>query len=34
MTSGAVLDKVTEAVRDKGWPFEIFATNLTKEQEQ
>lgn len=33
MTSGAVVDKVSEAVKDKGWKFEIISTNLTKEQE-
>ena len=31
LTSGAVLDKVTEAV--KGQPFEIVSTNLSQEEE-
>src|SRR4029453_17891521 len=31
MTSGAVQDKVRDAV--KGQPFELIASNLTKEQE-
>lgn len=34
MTSGAVMDKVSEAVKEKGWQFEIIATNLTNAQEQ
>lgn len=33
MTSGAVMDKVTDAVKAKGWKFEILSTNLSKEQE-
>lgn len=33
MTSDVVLDKVSDAVKDKGWKFEIISTNLTKEQE-
>lgn len=33
MTSGAVMDKVTDAVKEKGWKFEILSTNLSKEQE-
>jgi uncharacterized membrane protein len=33
MTSGAVIDKVTDAVKQKGWKFEILSTNLSKEQE-
>ncbi len=33
MTSGAVMDKVTDAVKQKGWKFEILSTNLSKEQE-
>jgi uncharacterized membrane protein len=32
MTSGAVQDKVAEAL--KGQPFELIASNLTKEQEE
>jgi uncharacterized membrane protein len=32
MTSGAVMDRVVEAV--KGQPFEIIATNLSAEQEE
>ena len=34
MTSGAVTDKVTEAVKAKSWKFEIISTNLSKEQEE
>ena len=33
MTSGAVVDKVSDAVKAKGWKFEILSTNLSKEQE-
>jgi len=33
MTSGAVVDKVSDAVKEKGWKFEILSTNLSKEQE-
>jgi len=33
MTSGAVNDKVSNAVKEKGWKFEIISTNLSKEQE-
>ena len=33
MTSDAVVDKVTDAVKQKGWKFEILSTNLSKEQE-
>ena len=33
MTSDAVTDKVTDAVKDSGLKFEIFYTNLSKEQE-
>jgi uncharacterized membrane protein len=33
MTSNAVVDKVSEAVKSKGWKFEILSTNLSKEQE-
>ena len=33
MTSGAVIDKVTDAVKQKGWKFEILSTNLSKGQE-
>jgi len=33
MTSGAVMDKVSDAVKEKGWKFEIISTNLSKEQE-
>ena len=33
MTSDAVMDKVTDAVKAKGWKFEILSTNLSKEQE-
>ena len=34
MTSGAVQDKVADAIKEKGWSFEIISTNLTKEQEE
>jgi uncharacterized membrane protein len=34
MTSDVVIDKVSEAVRQKGWEFEIISTSLSKEQEQ
>ena len=34
MTSGAVMDKVTDAVKAKGWTFEILSTNLSNEQEE
>jgi uncharacterized membrane protein len=33
MTSDAVSDKVTDAVRDSGLKFDMFYTNLSKEQE-
>ena len=33
MTSGGVVDKVSDAVKQKGWKFEILSTNLSKEQE-
>ena len=33
MTSDAVVDKVSDAVKSKGWKFEILSTNLSKEQE-
>ena len=33
MTSGAVIDKVSDAVRHKGWKFEILSTNLNKDQD-
>ena len=33
MTSDVVMDKVSEAVKAKGWKFEILSTNLSKEQE-
>jgi uncharacterized membrane protein len=33
MTSDAVSDKVTDAVRNSGLKFEMFYTNLSKEQE-
>jgi uncharacterized membrane protein len=33
MTSDAVMDKVSDAVKGKGWNFEILSTNLSKEQE-
>ena len=33
MTSQVVLDKVTDAVKEKGWHFELISSNLTKEQE-
>ena len=33
MTSGAVMDKVSNAVKQKGLKFEIISTNLSKEQE-
>ena len=34
MTSDAVVDKVSEAVKAKGWNFELLSTNLSKEQEE
>lgn len=34
MTSNVVIDKVSEAIKQKGWEFEIISTNLSKEQEQ
>ncbi len=34
MTSEAVQDKVTEAVKKSGLKFELFYTNLSKEQEK
>ena len=34
MTSGAVMYKVTDAVKAKSWKFEIISTNLSKEQEE
>jgi uncharacterized membrane protein len=34
MTSDAVMDKVTDAVKAKGWTFEILSTNLSQEQEE
>lgn len=34
MTSGAVMDKVSDAVKGKGLKFEILSTNLSKEQEE
>jgi len=33
MTSDAVMDKVSETVKGKGWKFELISSNLTKEQE-
>ena len=33
MTSDAVTDKVTDAIKDSGLEFELFYTNLSKEQE-
>lgn len=33
MTSNAVVDKVSEAVKSKGWKFDLLSTNLSKEQE-
>lgn len=33
MTSGAVIDKVSDAVKQKDWKFEILSTNLSNEQE-
>ena len=33
MTSETVVDKVSDAVKAKGWKFEILSTNLSKEQE-
>ena len=33
MTSDAVMDKVSDAVKGKDWNFEILSTNLSKEQE-
>ena len=34
MTGGAVTDKVIDAIVDSGLQFEMFYTNLSKEQEQ
>jgi uncharacterized membrane protein len=34
LTEGAVLDKVSEAVKSNGLQFELIASNLTHEQEQ
>jgi uncharacterized membrane protein len=34
MTSQAVTDKVTDAVKNSGLKFDVFYTNLSKEQEQ
>jgi uncharacterized membrane protein len=34
MTSKVVLDKVTDAIKEKGWNFELISSNLTKDQEQ
>lgn len=34
MTSQAVVDKVTDAVKDSGLKFDLFYTNLSNEQEQ
>jgi uncharacterized membrane protein len=34
MTGDAVTDKVTDAIKDSGLQFELFYTNLSKEQEQ
>ncbi len=34
MTSDAVQDKVKDAIKDSGLEFEIFYTNLSKEQEE
>jgi uncharacterized membrane protein len=34
MTSNAVMDKVADEVKSKGWKFEILSTNLSKEQEE
>ena len=33
MTSDAVLDKVTEAINEKGLKFELVASNLSYEEE-
>lgn len=33
MTSDAVKDKVADAIKEKGWKFEIISTNLSNEQE-
>ena len=33
MTSGAVMDKVSDAVKAKGWKFEVLSTNLSDGQE-
>jgi len=34
MTSEAVVDKVSDAINEQGWKFEVLTTNLSKEQEQ
>jgi uncharacterized membrane protein len=34
MTSDAVMDKVSDAVKAKGWNFELLSTNLSNEQEE
>jgi uncharacterized membrane protein len=33
MTSDAVVDKVSNAIKEKGWEFEIVTSNLSEEQE-
>ena len=33
MTSDAVQDKVADAIKEKGWEFEIISTNLSNDQE-
>jgi uncharacterized membrane protein len=33
MTSDAVKDKVADAIKEKGWKFEIISTNLSNDQE-
>jgi uncharacterized membrane protein len=34
MTSNAVVDKVSESVKSKGWKFELLSTNLSNDQEK
>jgi uncharacterized membrane protein len=34
MTSGAVMDKVTAAIKEKGLTFEVVTTNLSNEEEE
>ncbi len=33
MTSDVVMDKVSDAVKEQGWDFELISSNLSKDQE-